>query len=143
MKQNMQDALMIAQFRRRQQLKEQYLHSEAEPSPLQAEAEKLRGLCSIAMEQESASRFGPVLAKELKFLESLRTEMENSYAAFPQGLHGTDIDLLFRDNLIMMKAAERRISAAIEFSESSFLDTARNLEEAALLLEAAGAGNNG
>ena len=127
-----QDAAMLAQLRRKQAMKDEYLHAQNE-SPLLQEAEKLLALADMARESKPGPRFAVQLEKETRFIRSLQEEMRSDYEALPPLIKNGPAGSAAKNSVILLEAALRRVSQA-----ATEENTADLLEEAAFLLHGAG-----
>jgi hypothetical protein len=124
--------MLVAQLRQKQQLKQQCLQEEE--SPLHTESEKLLSLAKLAGDVEETLVFSSVLKKEQRFLESLLTEMQESYDSMPQGMQASAPGQMAKNSLLLTRGALHRLQAA---ETASPKELAIFLEEAAFLLDGA------
>jgi hypothetical protein len=129
----MQDAMLIQQLRRKQQLKQECLHAD-EASPLHKESEKLLALSELASDEEQQLAFTSLLKKEQKFLESILAEMHTAFDEMPEAMQGSTVGKHAKNSILLTSGALHRLQQAEAVSRK---ELSALLEEAAFLLDGA------
>jgi hypothetical protein len=133
MNKELSDAMLVAQLRKKQQLKQQCLHQEEE-SPLHAESEKLLALSKLVDESPEGLAFASFLQKEQKFLDSILNEMQTSYDGMPAAMRASATGQYAKNSMLLTRGALHRLQEA-EKAEPKEMTVF--LEEAAFLLDGA------
>lgn len=134
MDKELENAMLVAQLRKKHELKQQCLHGDAASSPLHAEADKLLALAKLAGEETEGLSFGSLLKKEQRFLESILTEMQASYDSMPEAMQASVTGQYARNSVLMTRGALHRLQTA---ETAAPQDLPQLLEEAAFLLDGA------
>jgi hypothetical protein len=134
MNMNAQDALLIEQLRRKQELKQQCLH-EDEESPLHKEAEKILTITKLIDEDSEPIAFVSLIKKEQKFVESVIEEMQAAYKEMPDSMKDSAYGKHAKQSLMLTTGALHRLKDAEGAAEPKQMFA--YLEEASFLLEGA------
>jgi hypothetical protein len=135
MDKQLRDAMLVSQLRQKQQMKQECLRQDAETSPLHTQAEKLLALSKLADDSGEDFAFAALLQKEQHFLESLLTEMQESYDSMPAAMQASAVGNMAKNSLLMTRGALHRLQSAQKTADRKELVVC--LEEAAFLLEGA------
>jgi hypothetical protein len=129
----MQDAMLIQQLRKKQQMKQECLHGD-DSSPLHKESDKLLALSEIASDEEQQLAFTSLLKKEQKFLESILVEMHTAFDEMPPAMQKSAVGEHAKNSILLTSGALHRLQQA---EGANRKDLAALLEEAAFLLDGA------
>jgi hypothetical protein len=129
----LQDAMLIQQLRKKQQLKQECLHGD-DSSPLHKESEKLLALSEMAADEEQKLAFASLLKKEQRYLDSLLEEMRTAYDEMPPAMQGSAVGKHAKNSVLLTSGALHRLQQA---EAADRKDLAVLLEEAAFLLDGA------